>query len=163
ECERRTDVVVGELGDERRPPPWLDLFANRCHEHCLSPVERLGRERGVLPQPLREIHGLHLDLACCFPPGSSSSRRRARARLSRERTVPIGSWSDAATLWYESSSHAKRSSASRSPSGSASIASATRGNSTRASSAAATAQPSAAARPAAMRAVARSRRASLRR
>ena len=43
----------------------------------------------------------------------------------------MGSCSASATLWYESSSHAKSRSASRSPSGSASIAPATRGKSTR--------------------------------
>src|SRR5207245_1767229 len=110
-----------------------------------------------------QVHRLHRLFTLFFPPGSSSSRRCARVRLSRERTVPIGSSRASATLWYERSSHAKSRSASRSPSGSASIASATRGKSRRASSAAAPARLSGASPAAAIRAFARSRRASARR
>src|SRR5881628_1024483 len=163
ERQRGADVLVRNLGNDRRSALGLDLLPDCRHEHCLSSVERRRLERGLAPQLPRQVHRLHRDLTLLSPPGSSSSRRRARARLSRERTVPIGSSRASATLWYESSSHAKRRSASRSPSGSASIASATRENSTRASSAAALARPSTASRPATIRALARSRRASSRR
>src|SRR5713101_2344180 len=163
ERERGADVLIRQLGNDRRSSPGLDLLPDCHHEHCLSPVERRRLERGLAPQLPRQVHRLHRDLTLLFPFGLSSSRRCARARLSRERTVPIGSSRASATLWYESSSHAKSRSASRSSSGSASIAPATRENSTRASSARALARPSAASRPAAIRALARSRRASPRR
>src|SRR5712692_469802 len=163
ERERGADVLVRKLGNDRRSAPGLDRLPDCRHEHRLSPVERRRLERGLAPQLPRQVHRLHRDLTLVFPFGLISSRRCARARLSRERTVPIGSARASATLWYESSSHAKSRSASRSPSGSVSIASATRENSTRASSARAFARPSAASRPAAIRALARSRRASPRR
>src|SRR5204863_6239303 len=163
ERERGADVEIRNLGNDRRAALGLDLPPNRRHEDCLSSVERRRIERGLAPQLPRQVHRLHRDLTLSFPFGLISSRRCARARLSRERTVPIGSSSASATLWYESSSHAKSRSASRSPSGSASIASATRGNSRRASSAAALARASAASRPVAIRALARSHRASPRR
>src|SRR6266446_1544633 len=163
EGERGTDVLIRKLGNDRRSAPGLGFLPDCCHEHCLSSLERRRVERGLAPQLPRQVHRLHCALTLFFPFALSSSRRRARARLSRERTVPIGSSRAWATPWYESSSHAKSRSASRSPSGSASIAPATRENSTRASSARALARPSAASRPAAIRALARSRRASPRR
>src|SRR5439155_5268454 len=163
ERERGADVLIRQLGNDRRSVPGLDLLPDCRHELFLSPVERRRLERGLAPQLPRQVDRLHRDLSLLFPFGSSSSRRRARARWSRERTVPIGKSSASATLWYERSSHAKSRSASRSSSGSFSIASATRGNSTRASSAAALARRSVASRLAAIRALARSRRASPRR
>ena len=131
--ESAAPMFCTEAGNDRRSSHGLDLLPDRRHERCLSPVERRRLERGLAPQLPHQVHRLHRDLSLFFPPGSSSSRSCARARLSRERTVPIGSSSASATLWYERSSHAKSRSASRSPSGSASIASATRGKSTRAS------------------------------
>src|SRR5918996_1028367 len=163
ERERGDDVLVRYLRHDRRPALGLDLLPDGSHEHGLSTVERRRLERGLAPQLPHQVQRLHRDLTLLSPPGSRSSRRCARARLSRERTVPIGSSSASATLWYERSSHAKSRSASRSPSGSASIASATRGKSRRASSAAAPARRSAAPRAAAIWALARSRRASPRR
>src|SRR5439155_3278787 len=163
ERERGADVEIRNLGNDRRAALGLDLPPNRRHEDCLSSVERRRIERGLAPQLPRQIHRLHRDLTPLFPPGSISSRRCARARLSRERTVPIGSSRAAATLWYERSSHANSRSASRSPSGRDSIASATRGKSRRASSAPALARLSGASPAAAIRALARSRRASPRR
>src|SRR6266850_6226402 len=162
ERERGADVLIRNLGNDCRPARGLDLLLDCCHEHGLSSVERRRLERGLAPQLPCQIHRLHRDLTLLSPPGSSSSRRCARARLSRERTVPIGSSRASATLWYERSSHAKSRSASRSPSGRASIASATRGKSRRASSALAPARLSVAS-SAAIRALARSRRASPRR
>src|SRR5262249_56832017 len=94
----------------------LELVPDCRHECLLSPVERGRLERGFAPQLPRQVDRLHRELILCFPFGSSSSRRRVRARLSRERTVPIGSSSASATLWYESSSHAKSRSVSRSSS-----------------------------------------------
>src|SRR5262244_1383079 len=140
ERERGTDVLIRKPWNDRWSSHGLDLLPDCGHEHCLSPVERRRRDRGLAPQLPHQIHPLHRDLTLLFPSGSSSSRRCARARLSRERTVPIGSSSASATLWYERSSHAKSRSADRSSSGSASIASATRGKSRRASSAAAPAR-----------------------
>src|SRR5439155_21593068 len=154
ERERRADVLIRNLGNDRRPAPGRDLLPDCRHEHCLSPVERRRLECGLAPQLPRQVHRLHRDFTLSFPSGSISSRRRARARLSRERTVPIGSSRASATLWYERSSHAKSRSASRSPSGRASIASATRGKSRRASSAPALARRSAASSAAAIRALA---------
>src|SRR6266849_4880238 len=150
EGERGTDVLIRKLGNDRRSAPGLGFLPDCCHEHCLSSLERRRVERGLAPQLPRQVHRLHCALTLFFPFALSSSRRRARARLSRERTVPIGSSRASATPWYESSSHAKSRSA-------------TRENSTRASSARALARPSAASRPAAIRALARSRRASPRR
>src|SRR4029434_3673052 len=135
ERQRGPDVLIRDLGNDRRWTRGLDLPLDRRHEHRLSSVERRRIEHGVTPQLPRQVLRFHRDLTLLFPPGSSSSRRCARARLSRERTVPIGSSRASATLWYERSSHAKSRSASRSPSGRASIASATRGKSRRASSA----------------------------
>src|SRR5262252_5687658 len=162
ERERGTDVLIRKPWNDRWSSHGLDLLPDCGHEHCLSPVERRRLDRGLAPQLPHQIHRLLRDLTLLFPSRSSSSRRCARARLSRERTVPIGSSSASATLWYERSSHAKSRSASRSPSGSASIASATRGKSRRASSAPALARLSAASATA-MRALARSRRVSPRR
>ena len=99
ERERRADVLIRNLRNDRGLPPRRDLVLDCRHEHCLSPVERRWIERGVAPQLLHEIHRLHRDLTLLFPLRSSSSRRCARARLSRERTVPIGSSSASATLW----------------------------------------------------------------
>jgi hypothetical protein len=79
---------------------------------AFPPVERRRLDRGLAPQLPHQVHRLHRDLCLFFPPGLSSSRRCARARLSRERTVPIGSSSASATLRYERSSHAKSRSAS---------------------------------------------------
>src|SRR6185369_5112599 len=163
EHERGADVLIRQLRNDRRPPLGLDLLPDCRHEQFLSSVKRRRLARGITPQLPCQVHRLHRDLTLFFPFGLSSSRRCARARLSRERTVPIGSSSASATLWYESSSHAKSRNASRSPSGSTSITSATRENSTRASSAAALARPLSASRLAAIRALARSRRASPRR
>src|SRR5438552_11037960 len=160
ERERGADVLIRDLWHDRWPARGLDLLPDCGHEPGLSSVERRRLERGLAPQLPRQVHRLHRDLTLLSPPGSSSSRRCARARLSRERTVPIGSWRASATLWYERSSHAKSRSASRSLSGRASIASATRGKSRRASSAPALARRSAASSAAAIRALARSRRAS---
>src|SRR3989454_5992784 len=163
ERERGADVLIRNLRNDRRSALGLGLPSDCCHEHGLSSVERRRLERGLAPQLPRQVHRLHRDLTLLSPPGSSSSRSWARARLSRERTVPIGSSRASATLWYERSSHAKSRSASRSPSGRASMASATRGKSRRASSAAALARLSAASPAATIRALARSRRASPRR
>src|SRR5712691_871491 len=159
EHERGADVLIRNLGNDRRLALGLGLLPDCCHEHGLSSVERRRLERGVAPQLPRQVQGFHRDPTLFSPPGSSSSRSCARARLSRERTVPIGSSRASARLWYERSSHAKSRSASRSPSGRASIASATRGKSRRASSAPAPARLSAASPAAAIRALARSRRA----
>src|SRR5437773_3175561 len=161
ERQRGADVLIRNLWNDRRSARGLDLLPDCRHEACLTPVERRRVERGLAPQLPRQVHRLHRDLTLLFPFGSSSSRRRARARLSRERTVPIGSSSASATLWYERSSHAKSRSASRSPAGSASIAAATRGKSRRASSAGV--RLFGVSSSAAIRALARSRRASLRR
>src|SRR5262245_31336128 len=163
ERERGADVRIRKLRHDGRSARALRLLSYCRHEHCLSSVERRRPERSLTPQLLGQVHWLHRDLFLSFPLASSSSRRRVRARLSRERTVPIGSSSTSAMLWYESSSHAKSRSASRSSSGRASIALATRGKSRRASSAAAPARPSGAPRPGAIRAPARSHRASARR
>src|SRR6266446_10354820 len=154
ELERGADVLIRKLGNDRRSASGLDLLPDRRHENLLSSVERRRLECGLAPQLPRQVHRLHRLFTLFSPPGSSSSRRCARARLSRERTVPIGSSRASATLWYERSSHAKSRSASRSPSGRASIASATRGKSRRASSAPALARLSAAS-SAAIRALAR--------
>src|SRR5437773_12236585 len=153
EREGGTDVLIRKPRNDRWSSHGLDLLPDCGHEYRLSSVERRRLERGLAPELPRQVHRLHRDLTLLSPPGSSSSRRCARARLSRERTVPIGSSRASATLWYERSSHAKRRSASRSLSGRASIASATRGNSRRASSATALARLSAAS-PAAIRALA---------
>src|ERR1700730_2971182 len=99
ERERGADVLVRKLGNDRRPPPGRDLALDCRHEHCLSSVEGRRPERGLAPQLLREIQRFHRDLTLLFPTGPSSSRRCARALLSRERTVPIGSSSASATLW----------------------------------------------------------------
>src|SRR5881296_2816152 len=163
ECDCGGDILIRKLGNDRRSAPGRDLLPDGCHELLLSSVQRRRLERGIAPQLPHQIHRLHRDLFLLFPPGSSSSRSCVRARLSRDRTVPMGSSSASATLWYERSSHAKSRSASRSPSGSASIASATRGKSRRASSAPALARLPAASPAAAIRALARSRRASPRR
>src|SRR3989441_875413 len=163
ERERGTDVLIRKPRNDRWSSHGLDLLPDCGHEYCLSAFERRRLDRGLAPKLPRQVHRLHCALTLSFPFGLSSSRRCVRARLSRERTVPIGSSRASATPWYERSSHAKSRSASRSPSGSASIASVTRENSTRASSARALARPSAASRPAAIRALARSRRASSRR
>src|SRR5206468_228829 len=152
ERERGADVLIRDLWHDCRSARGLDLPPDCCHEHGLSSVERRRLERGLAPQLPRQVHRLHRDLTLLSPPGSSSSRRCARARLSRERTVPIGSSRASATLWYERSSHAKSRSASRSLSGRPSIASATRGKSRRASSAAALARLSAASPAATIRA-----------
>src|SRR5262245_1770733 len=163
ERECGTDVFIRNPRNDRWSSHRLDLLSDCRHEHGLSPVERRRLERGLAPQFPRQVHRLHRGFTLLSPFGSSSSRRCARARLSRERTVPIGSLSASAMLWYERSSHAKSRSASRSPSGSASMASATRGKSSWASSALAPARLSDASPAAAMRALARSRRASPRR
>src|SRR5262249_30760081 len=163
EHERGADVCIGKLRNDRRSARRLDLLPDDRHERFLSPVEGRRLERGVTPQLPRQVDRLHCDLILFFPFGSRSSRRRARARLSRERTVPIGSSRASAPLWYWSSSHAKSRSVSGSSSGGVSIASATRGNSTRASIAAAPERRSTVPRSAAIRALARSRRASPRR
>src|SRR5438132_11160030 len=155
------DVLIRKLGNDRRSALGPDLLPDRCHERLLSPVERRRLEGGVSPQLPHQVHRLHLGFILFFPPGSSSSRSCARARLSRERTVPIGSSSASATLWYERSSHAKSRSASRSPAASTSIAAATRGKSRRASSAGL--RLFGVSSSAAIRALARSRRASPRR
>src|SRR5438552_11140950 len=117
ERERCADVLIRDLWHDRRPARGLDLLPDCCHEHGLSSVERRRLERGLAPQLPRQVHGLHRDLTLFFPFALSSSRRCARARLSRERTVPIGSSRASATLWYERSSHTKSRSASRSSSG----------------------------------------------
>src|SRR6185503_13397613 len=163
ERERGPDVLVREPWDDRRPSHRLDLLPDCRHERRLSPVEHRRLERGLAPQLLRQVDRLHRDLFLSFPFGSSSSRRRARARFSRERTVPMGRSRASATLSYGSSSQANSRRASRSGSGSDSIASATRGNSRRASSAATLARLVAGPPAVAIRALARSRRASLRR
>src|SRR5262245_28064704 len=137
ERERGADVRIGKLGNDRRSVSGLDLLPDGRHERFLSPAEYRRLERGVAPQLPRQVDRFHCDLTLPFPFGPTGSRGCARARLSRERTVPIGSSRASAMLWYESSSHAKSKSASRSSSGSPSMASATRGKSRRASRAAA--------------------------
>src|SRR5207244_9071806 len=117
ERERGTDVLIRKPRSDRWSSHGLDLLPDCGHEYCLSPVERRRLDRGLAPKLPRQVHRLHRDLTLFSPPGSSSSRSCARARLSRERTVPIGSSSASATLWYERSSHAKSRSASRSPVG----------------------------------------------
>src|SRR3989454_2129645 len=157
------DVFIRTPGNDLWSSHGLALLSDYRHEHSLSPVERRRLERGLAPQLPRQVHRLHRGFTLLSPFGSSSSRRCARARLSRDRTVPIGSSSASAMLWYERSSHAKSRSASRSPSCSASIAPATRGKSRRASSAFTLLRLSNASPAAAIRALARSRRASPRR
>src|SRR4029077_8918306 len=137
ERERGPDVLVRKPWNDRWSSHGLDLLPDCRHERRLSPIEHRRLERGLAPPLLRPVERLHRDLSLPSPFGSSSPRRRARARLSRERTVPMGTSRAWATLSYGSSSQAKRRRVSRSESGSASIASATRGNRTRASKAAA--------------------------
>src|SRR4029077_6221911 len=98
--------------NDRRSSHRLCLLLDRGHEYRLSPLERGRVERGLASKLLHQVHRLHRDVILFFPFPSISSRRCARARLSRERTVPIGSSSASATSWYESSSHAKSRSAS---------------------------------------------------
>jgi hypothetical protein len=70
-----------------------------------DPRGDLGIEIAVAPQLANQVERLHgrrlagldrLDLLIVLPCGGSSSRSRARARLSRERTVPTGTDSAAA-------------------------------------------------------------------
>src|SRR5262245_28165199 len=162
EREGGAHVVVWKLGHDRGSARGRAVLPDRRHEPLLSPVERRRVECGVAPQLPRQVHRVHRPVTLFFPLGSSSSRSWARARLSRDRTVPTGSSRASATLWYERSSHAKSRSASRSPSGSASIASATREKRSRASRAVPLVR-SAATSADTIRALARRRRASARR
>src|SRR5947208_3306959 len=76
ERERRVDVLIRNLGNDRRPAPGRDLLPDCRHEHCLSPVERRRLECGLAPQLPRQVHRLHRDFTLSFPSGSISSRRR---------------------------------------------------------------------------------------